>query len=106
MTAREAAKQLIRYEVLNGWTIDQLAKSYSGVCGSDYKAQIGGYMWREADLEKPNGKPYNVKHLNNYQIGVERVGKVEVMEVFSLKEIYNEIVLEKQTGRKEQLTLF
>ena len=104
MTAREAAKQLIRYEVLNGWTIDQLAKSYAGVCGSDYQAQIGGYMWREADLEKPNGKPY--KHLNNYQIGVERVGKVEVMEVFSLKEIYNEVLLEKQTGRKEQLTLF
>ncbi|HYT41446.1 MAG TPA: hypothetical protein VEP90_03815 [Methylomirabilota bacterium] len=104
MTAREAAKQLIRYEVLNGWTIDQLAKSYSGVCGSDYKAQIGGYMWRDADLLMPDGKPF--KHLNNYQIGVERVGKVEVMEVFSLKEIYNEIVLEKQTGRKEQLTLF
>ena len=104
MTAREAAKQLIRYEVLNGWTIDQLAKSYSGVCGSDYKVQIGGYMWRDADLEKSGGKPF--KHLNNYQIGVERVGKVEVMEIFSLKEIYNEIVLEKQTGRKEQLTLF
>ena len=104
MTAREAAKNLIRTSVISGLTIDQLAKSYQGICGSDYKAQIGGYMWKDADLEKPDGQPF--KHLNNYQIGVERVGKVEVMEVFSLKEIYNEILLEKQTGRKEQLTLF
>ena len=104
MTAREAAKKLIRSSVLSGSTIDHLAKNYMGVCGSDYKAQIGGVMWRDADLEKPDGRPF--KHLSTYQIGVVRVGTVEVMEVFSLKEIYNEILLEKQTGRKEQLTLF
>ena len=104
MTAREAAKKLIRAYILSGGTIKQLAQSYMGVCGSEYKAQIGGWMWRDADLEKPNGKPF--KHLNNYQIGVERVGEVEVMQVFSLTDIYNEILLEKQTGRKEQLTLF
>ena len=104
MTVREAAKKLIRADVLSGSTIDQLARSYMGICGSEYKAQIGGYMWRDADLAKSDGKPF--KHLNNYQIGVERVGKVEVMEVFSLKEIYNEVLLERETGRKEQLTLF
>jgi hypothetical protein len=75
-----------------------------GCSCSHYSAHIGGYMWRDADLTKPDGKPF--KHLNCYQIGVERVGAVEVMQVFSLKDIYNEILLEKQTGRKEQLTLF
>ena len=104
MTAREAAKDFIRGYVERGDSIESLANGCLGYCGSDYAAQISGYMWREADLDKPDGKPY--KHLNNHQIGVERVGEVEVMEVFSLKDIYNEILLEKQTGRKEQLTLF
>ncbi len=104
MTAREAAKQLIRGYAERGDSIKSLADGYLGHAGSDYYASIGGYMWRDADLNKPDGKPY--KHLNNYQIGVEQVGEVEVMEVFSLKDIYNEILLEKQTGRKEQMTLF
>ena len=104
MTAREAAKKLIRAYVLGGSTIKHLADGYLGCCGDDYEAHIGGWMWRDADVGKPNGKPY--KHLNNYQIGVERVGADEVMEVFSLTDIYNEILLEQQTGRKEQLALF
>ena len=104
MTAREAAKELIRYEVFRGDTIEQIAAGYQGHYGADYEAKVGGYMWRDADLHKSNGKPF--KHLSNRQIGVEQVGKVEVMQVFSLKDIYNEILLEKQTGRKEQLTLF
>ncbi len=104
MTGREAAKKLIRAYALGGSTIKQLADGYLGHCGDDYEACIGGYMWRDADVGKPNGKPY--KHINNHQIGVERVGADEVMEVFSLNDIYNEILLEKQTGRKEQLTLF
>ncbi len=98
MTAREAAKQLIRSYVLDGSTIEHLARSYMGSCGDDYAAQIGGYMWRTADLEKPDGQPF--KHLNNYQIGVERVGKVEVMEVFSLKIFIMRFYLkERQAGR-------
>src|SRR5260221_1068452 len=90
MTAREAAINLIRYCVMRGDTVKELAYGSMGHCGSDYKAQIGGYMWRDADVKKPDSKPY--KHLSNYQIGVEKVGEVEVMEVFSLKEIYNEIL--------------
>ena len=104
MTAREAAKQLIRDYVERGDSIESLAKGYLGYCGDNYNAHIGGYMWRDADLNTPNGKPF--KHLSIYQIGVERVDRFEVMEVFSLKEIYNEILLEKQTGKREQLALF
>ena len=104
MTARETAKDLIRGYVERGDSIESLAKGYLGYCGDDYEAHIGGYMWRKADVGKAGGKPY--KHLNIYQIGVERIGEVEVMEVFSLKDIYNEILLEKQTGSIEQLTLF
>lgn len=104
MTPREAAKDLIRVYVLRGDTIKQLADGVMGYMGSDYAAQIGGWLWRREDLNKPNGKP--LKHVSSYQIGVERVGADEVMEVFSLNDIYNEILLEKQTGRKEQLALF
>jgi hypothetical protein len=104
MTAREAAKKLIQYEVLRGDTIDQIARGYQGQCGDDFKAQVGGYMWRVADLYKPDGKPF--KKLTNRQIGVQRVGKVEVMEVFKLEEIYKEILYEKEHGKREQLALF
>lgn len=104
MTAREAVKKLIRAYVLRGDTIKQLAYGYMGYCGSDYAAHIGGYMWRDADLGKPDGKPF--KHLSIYQIGVESVGATEVMEVFSLKEMYQEIQREKQFGKQDQLALF
>lgn len=104
MTAIEAAKKLIRYEVLRGDTIEQIARGYGGYCGDDYKAQVGGYMWRDAHLSKPDGKPF--KKLTNRQIGVEQVGQVEVMEVFRLEEIYQEILYEKQYGKREQLALF
>src|SRR5947209_20401551 len=104
MTAREAAKALIRGYVERGDSIESLAGGCLGSCGSDYCAQISGYMWRREDLRKPNTQP--VCKVGRYQIGVERIGEQEVFQIFSLKEIYNEIIIEKQTGRKEQLTLF
>lgn len=61
-------------------------------------------MWRREDLRKQGTKP--VCKVGRYQIGVERIGEQEVFQVFSLKEIYQELQAEMKTGRKEQLTLF
>src|SRR6266851_4443182 len=104
MTAREAAKDVIRDYVERGDSRESLADGCLGYSGSDYAAQISGYLWRHEDLRKPNTQP--VCKVGRYQIGVERIGEQEVFQLFSLKEIYNEILIEKQTGRKEQLTLF
>ena len=60
-------------------------------------------MWRDEDVNNPEGKPY--KHLSSYQIGVEKVGEVEVMKLFSLKEIYNEVIEERDYGKQVALDL-
>ncbi len=102
MTAREAAKNLIRSYVLGGTSIEHLAAGMLGAANDKYYASIGGYICNEDE----NGKIYSVRKVGRYQIGVDRLEGKNCNEVFSLKEIYNEILLEKQTGRKEQLTLF
>ena len=103
MTAREAAKNLIRGYVERGDSIESLADGCLGHAGSDYYASIGGYIWNGSHTD---GTAHLVRKVGRYQIGVERLDGKDCHEVFSLKEIYNEILLEKQTGRKEQLTLF
>lgn len=52
MTAREAAKNLIRYEVLRGDTTNQLASGMQGSFGGGCDVQIGGYMFN--NFQKPN----------------------------------------------------
>jgi len=101
MTAREAAKDLIRYEVLRGDTIKQLADGSQGSYSDNYHANIGGYIWNNFQKENQISKK-----VGRYQIGVERVGNTECMEIFSLQEIYNEILYEKKHGKQEQLPLF
>ncbi len=101
MTAREAAKKLIRVYVLRGDTIEQLASGMLGSFGGEYDAQIGGYIFN--NFQKSNQVS---KKLGRYQIGVSEINGVECMEIFSLHEIYNEILCEKQYGRREQLAIF
>jgi hypothetical protein len=98
MTAREAAKQLIRYYVLRGNSIKYLADGMLGTCGGRYDAQIGGYIWN--NFQKPNEIS---KKVGRYQIGVSEVDGVECLEVFSLHEIYNEILNEARFGIQEKL---
>src|SRR5947208_2154639 len=102
MTAREAEKNLIRGYVERGDSIDSLADGCLGYAGNDYYASIGGYICNEDE----NGQIYSVRKVGRYQIGVDRLEGKNCNEIFSLKEMYEEILLEKQTGRKEQLTLF
>jgi len=101
MTAREAAKDFIRAYVLRGDTIQQLAQGKQGSYFDAYHANIGGYIWNNFQQKNEISKK-----VGTYQIGVERVGQTECMEIFSLQEIYNEILYEKVHGKHEQLTLF
>ena len=106
MTAREAAKNLIRIYVEIGDSIENsiehLAAGMLGAANDKYYASIGGYICNEDE----NGQIHSVRKVGRYQIGVDRLEGKNCNEIFSLKEIYEEILLEKQTGRKEQLTLF
>ena len=101
MTARDAAKDLIRAYVLRGETINQLASGMLGSCSNEYHANIGGYIWNNFQKENQISKK-----VGRYQIGVERVGQTECMELFSLQEIHTEILYEKAYGKQEQLALF
>ena len=103
MTAKEAAKDLIRGYVERGDSVESLADGCLGYAGSDYYASIGGYIWNESHTD---GTAHLVRKVGRYQIGVEQLDGKDCNEVFSLKDIYQEIQTEMKTGRKEQLTLF
>lgn len=100
MTARECAKDLIRHYVLRRETINELADEKLGSYNRAYSACIGGAIWN--DFQGENQK---VIYLTRYQIGVERIGDKEVMEVFSLREIYCEIIEERDFGKQVALDL-
>ncbi len=103
MTAKEAAKDFIRAYVLRGDTLKQLADGMLGYAGSDYYASIGGYIYNGSYKD---GTLHFVRKVSRYQIGIERLAGNDCNELFSLQEIYNEILYEKAHGKQEQLTLF
>lgn len=83
-TPLEAAKDLIRHNVLRGDALRQLRLSYMGSFNSDYHAQIGGY----ADGKK----------VGQDKIIVEKTGnkKLNPPQIFSLNKIFIEIMSEKK----------
>ena len=97
MTARDLAKSFIRYQVLRGDTIEQIA-GYQGSSCSHYSVQIGGYIFN--NFQKPNQVS---KKLTSRQIGIEKVDGIECMEIFTLEEIYKEIRNEAKYGVQERL---
>ena len=99
MTAREAAKNLIRSYVLGGTSIEHLAAGMLGAANDTYYASIGGYICNEDE----NGKIYSVRKVGRYQIGVDRLEGKNCNEVFSLKELYDEILNEATYGVQEKL---
>lgn len=101
MTAREAAKSLIRAYVLRGDTVESLAAGMLGSFGGACDAQIGGYIFN--NFQKPDQVS---RKLGRYQIGVSEVDSVECMEIFPLTVIYNEILQEARYGKREQMALF
>jgi len=80
---RDLAKDLIRVYVLRGDTLHSLQAGQQGASCSEYSAHIGGYGI------KPD------------RIVVSRFQGQEMKELYSLKELYNEIKNERL-----QLTLF
>jgi hypothetical protein len=80
-TARGLAKKLIRYYVERGDTIKQLKDGQGGSSSMEYSASIGGYI--------------NGKRISTDKIIVTRVAGKDVEEIFSLKEIFDEITAEK-----------
>lgn len=101
MTAREAAKDLVRVCVLRGDTIKQLSDGMMGFCSDAYHACIGGYIFNNLGKENETSRK-----VGKYQIGVEKVGSAECMQVFSLQEIYDEILYERDNGKQELIPLF
>lgn len=85
-TAHEVAKHLIRAYVLRGDEIAYIRRSWMCLSAGPIAAQIGGY-------KVPASK-----------IIVTRVENKEIREIFSLSEIYNEILAEQD--QKNQLALF
>jgi hypothetical protein len=79
LTPREAAVKLIRSQVENGSTIQQIKQSQHCHCCKEYWANVGGY----ADQKRyPTDKI--VVHAVNDK-------KIKPAAIFSLREIYNEI---------------
>src|SRR6266513_3675878 len=99
MTARAAAKNLIRAYVLGGTSIEHLAAGMLGAANDKYYASIGGYICNEDE----NGQIYSVRKVGRYQIGVDRLEGKNCNEIFSLKEIYDEILNEATYGVQEKL---
>jgi hypothetical protein len=100
MTARACAKDLIKTYVLRGDSIVSLACGCMGSYSDRYHAQIGGYIFNKF------GKDGETKRkLTNHQIGIERIGDEEILAVFSLEEIYREILDEQEHGVQVSLGL-
>lgn len=87
-TAREEAKNLIRTEVYRGDTLEQIRAGQSGQWGADVKMSIGG-TWQ--------GKRTATDKIVVYEIN----GK-QVNQIFSLKEIFDELQQEKKTGKTQK----
>ena len=101
MTARECAKDLIRFYVLRGDSIHSLWESRLGHAGKEYCAQIGGRIFNH--FQTPHETHRDV---GRYQIGVYEVAGNECLAVFSLIELYRKIQDEAKHPATEQLELF
>jgi len=95
-TAREAAKDLIRSYVLDGWMLAQLTKGHMSAGSAEYEAQIGAV-----------GGSIEYKGLNRSvskdEIVVTRVGKTACFALFDIPELMAEIRDEARGYR--QITL-
>ena len=91
-TARDAAIDLIRAYVERGDTIESLKAGQQGTFGEEYSAQIGGYV--------------NGKNVGNNKILVSKLHGKELAkpEIFSLKELYDEIKKGKKTQKEQKIT--
>jgi len=76
LSPREAAKKLIYSDVTCGRTVKEIQESYEGASNGEYRAAV--LPGRKIQVDKIAGK------------------ELKQAEIFSLKEIYDEIVMENK----------
>jgi hypothetical protein len=90
LTAREAAKDLLRVYVLRGETVEQLAGSMMGRSGPEYRAHIGGSICPDdISLDIP-GDYRRCRKITARQVAARVPGGA--WAVFSLEQIHAEIL--------------
>jgi hypothetical protein len=103
MTARQAAKDLIRVYVLRGDSIEQLVAGGMGSWGRDYCTHISGSICPDdVSVDKP-GDWRLCRKINARQVAA-RVPGAE-WAVFRLEQLYAEILAERD-GAPVQAALF
>jgi hypothetical protein len=85
-TARDCAKDLIRFYVRRGDAIDDLAHGHTGSSNNTYHAHIGGLV------RQPGAA--RTRDIGCWKLAVTRVGQQECCEIFDLCELYQEIQAE------------
>lgn len=88
LTPRNVAKRLIYVYVLRGDTLSSLKSSMMGSGSKEHSSSIGGYL--------------NGKNIGTDKIIVQDINNKVINEIFSLKEIYNEILEEATTNLKTE----
>lgn len=88
-TARDCAKDLIRFYVRRGDAIDDLAHGHMGSSNNAYRANIGGLV-RQPGAAK-------ARDIGCWKLAVTRIGQQECCEIFDLRDLYQEIQAEGNT---------
>jgi len=101
MTAYDEAKNFIKNYVLRGDSMDSLADSSMGSY-SDSRVQINGYIY---PLTESVGVNACIK-LKRFEVGVVLKSTPTIIDRFSLKQLFNDILNEHKPQKAQQLFLF
>lgn len=89
VSAKDAARDLIKSYVLRGDTIEDIKQGQTGALSPEYAAQVGGYA---------GGKKYSSDFIIVSRIGGEELDPPQVVK---LKEVYDSILAEKEAPAPE-----
>jgi hypothetical protein len=92
--ARQMARDWIAPRVRNGQTPQDIAQDFCGKGGPGYSMQIHGFCFFQ-------GRGYPIPHGH---VGVFKVGGVECVYTFPIKELHREITHPDEVG--QQISLF
>jgi hypothetical protein len=92
--AKQEVKRWLSPYALRGDSIEYTASGQPGIGSHRLCAQVGAYAWFNGESVK----------LTSRQVAVTKVGGVPCLYIFSLVELYEEILHPERTA--DQLTLF
>ncbi len=92
--AKQEAKRWLSPYVLRGDSIEFTAHSWMGIGSRRLSATVGGYAWYEGQSVK----------LTSRQMAVTEIGGIKCLYIFSLAELYHEILHPEEAV--EQISLF